>query len=554
MNFSYDLNGNLLKKQEQDHVTHYSYDSLNRLTKAVYDSIHETYSYDRAGNRIEKAIGDIIEKYTYNAKNQLTHIYMDSGTTSFFYDNQGNLTMEAAPEGTNTFSYDALNRQVQAVMKDGNTLVSRYDAEGLRAEIEENEKMTRFIFHKGNILTELDKDYAPIARYTRGNSLVAQTLWNPESKAHETYYHHQDQQGSTIHISDTEENIRNSYRYDAFGMFLENRETIPNRITYAGQQYDSITGQYYLRARYYNPVIGRFTQEDPYRGDGLNLYAYVANNPVSYYDPTGYSKCSVTSSSNNNLPPWGYHGSPPPGWTFSQDTSKNEAKTVSNLPPWGYHGSPPPGWSFSQDAEKNGSSSSHKKDNYTIKTYVAGNIIEEGPYKGWKVTQGFNDTTTGYKGHYGMDLVPNGNSSNIVPLQDGKTVYIRNENKDANGIFVVVEHEIDGETYYSYYMHMKINSIPSELKVGDLVTSETKIGEMGGTGGSQKFAPHLHLQIADKFTKGPYGYISKQKTESFLSPNGYYEAMGMDRGAGLTYYDPMKVFQTQGQLILDSKK
>ena len=88
-------------------------------------------------------------------------------------------------------------------------------------------------------------------------------------------------------------------------MFLENKETIPNRITYAGQQYDSITGQYYLRARYYNPVIGRFTQEDPYRGDGLNLYAYVSNNPVSYYDPTGYSKCDASSESSNNLPPWG---------------------------------------------------------------------------------------------------------------------------------------------------------------------------------------------------------------------------------------------------------
>ena len=43
--------------------------------------------------------------------------------------------------------------------------------------------------------------------------------------------------------------------------------------------------QYYLRARYYNPMIGRFMQEDTYRGDGLNLYAYCANNPVMYYDP-----------------------------------------------------------------------------------------------------------------------------------------------------------------------------------------------------------------------------------------------------------------------------
>jgi len=52
--------------------------------------------------------------------------------------------------------------------------------------------------------------------------------------------------------------------------------------------YDGDLGQYYLRARYYNPVLGRFTQEDVYRGDGLNLYAYSQSNPVKYYDPSGY--------------------------------------------------------------------------------------------------------------------------------------------------------------------------------------------------------------------------------------------------------------------------
>lgn len=56
--------------------------------------------------------------------------------------------------------------------------------------------------------------------------------------------------------------------------------------------FDVATGQYYLRARFYHPEIGRFMQEDVYRGDGLNLYAYCANNPVMYYDPSGYGKKS----------------------------------------------------------------------------------------------------------------------------------------------------------------------------------------------------------------------------------------------------------------------
>ncbi len=64
----------------------------------------------------------------------------------------------------------------------------------------------------------------------------------------------------------------------------------PNNFLYAGQQYDPVTRQYYLRARYYNPVIACFTQEDIYRGDGLNLYAYCRNNPVCHVDPSGHDK------------------------------------------------------------------------------------------------------------------------------------------------------------------------------------------------------------------------------------------------------------------------
>ena len=51
-------------------------------------------------------------------------------------------------------------------------------------------------------------------------------------------------------------------------------EQVPNRFKYTGEQFDPITQQYYLRARFYNPALARFMQEDTYRGDGLNLYAY----------------------------------------------------------------------------------------------------------------------------------------------------------------------------------------------------------------------------------------------------------------------------------------
>ena len=98
---------------------------------------------------------------------------------------------------------------------------------------------------------------------------------------------HRDGQLSTGWVTGETGNPENAYEYDAFGVLLGRHENVPNRLLSGGQQYDGETEQYYLRSRYYNPVIGRFMQEDVYRGDGLNLYAYCANNPVMYYDPSG---------------------------------------------------------------------------------------------------------------------------------------------------------------------------------------------------------------------------------------------------------------------------
>lgn len=65
--------------------------------------------------------------------------------------------------------------------------------------------------------------------------------------------------------------VLNHYEYDAFGNTVSCEEQVYNRFRYTGEQYNPLTGQYYLRARYYNPVIARFTQEDTYYGDGLNM-------------------------------------------------------------------------------------------------------------------------------------------------------------------------------------------------------------------------------------------------------------------------------------------
>lgn len=120
-------------------------------------------------------------------------------------------------------------------------------------------------------------------RLIRGYDLVASDIENAR-----TYYHYASNElGSITHIVDARE-VLNRYEYDVWGNLAVCEEKVPNRFLFTGQQYDPITQQYYLRARFYNPAIARFTQEDTYRRDGLNLYFYCCNNPVRYVDPSGH--------------------------------------------------------------------------------------------------------------------------------------------------------------------------------------------------------------------------------------------------------------------------
>ena len=200
--------------------------------------------------------------------------------------------MRGQPSGGH-YTYDAFNRNTRVETFDGNIQINHYDAEGLRAEMEENGRLAAFIFNPAKeVVTETED--RTILRYIRGSELIARN-----TDAVRTYYHYaSDEMGSITHVTDEEGNILNRYEYDAWGNLTAEEEQVPNRFKYTGEQFDAITQQYYLRARFYNPALARFMQEDTYRGDGLNLYAYCANNPVRYVDPSGH-QCDKKNNNQN---------------------------------------------------------------------------------------------------------------------------------------------------------------------------------------------------------------------------------------------------------------
>ena len=204
--------------------------------------------------------------------------------TSYRYDPQGNLIAEEGQHGTTRYTYDCFNRTASIQSAMGGYVQNRYDPEGLRYELLENGKLSRFIFSGREVVAEVDANNSLKAATVRGHEILAQ-----KDARDNSYYYLNNAHGDVVGLMDAAGNMVDSYKYDAFGNIFEAKEQIPNRFRYAGEQFDAVTGQYYLRARFYNPVMGRFTQEDTYRNDGLNLYAYVQNNPVKYVDPSGYS-------------------------------------------------------------------------------------------------------------------------------------------------------------------------------------------------------------------------------------------------------------------------
>ena len=309
--YQYDTIGNLVRTEDQTNGSRdYTYDALGRISQSAdeqyrYDPAHNladgsrisgnritqykgtSYRYDPLGNLIEKQQHDgEIQHYRYNADNQLTEAEIHRpGQNAVLY----------------RYRYDPMGRRITKVHPDGNEIQYLWDGSRLLQEYRKDRTYTY-------IYTE-DQNYEPLAQIT---------TYNGSDKAREILYYHNDQIGIPREMTDEEGNIVWSGDYSSWGKLIQEgrlKLDIHQPFRLQNQHYDEETGLHYNFFRYYDPEIGRFTQQDPIGLlGGENLYA-LARNAISYIDPLGLS-------SNDYVDEFGdYYG-------FTAATVKGEASSI----------------------------------------------------------------------------------------------------------------------------------------------------------------------------------------------------------------------------------
>jgi RHS repeat-associated protein len=290
--YGYDPLGQRTSMTTLDGQWTYEYDYLGQLIHAAFVSSNPeipdqdfSFVYDALGNRIRTTAGGEVVGYTTNNMNQYTVV----GDTTYEYDPDGNLVQEVSTQGTMTYTYDIENRLV-GVATDTDTWQYIYNPFGHRVAEIHNGVRTNYLLDPtgfGNVVAEYDASAALSSGYVHGGSgLLVQ-----RDASGSTHYYTFDALGNTSELTDASGTPLNRYAFDPFGQTLLASETVPNDFEFVGEWGIMATehGDHFMRARYYDATLGRFSAQDPLRlkGGDVNLYRYVRNNSVNLIDPTG---------------------------------------------------------------------------------------------------------------------------------------------------------------------------------------------------------------------------------------------------------------------------
>ncbi len=283
--YGYDAASRLNREVRNGNAIDYGYDRTDQLKQADRSTgPDEEYSFDSAGNRT-------LDGYATSAGNRLT----SGGSFTYAYDNEGNLVQKThlASGNITAYAYDYRNRLIAVTERNAAGIILtdvRYVYDALNRMISRTTNgVTRFTIHDGDATwADYDATGGVSARYLVGDridDMIAR--WRPGEG---TAWYLTDKLGTVREVLDETGELLNRIDYDSFGRIVsQSKAAAGDRFTYTGRELDTATGLYYYRARFYDPVVGRFNSEDPIRfdaGDG-NLFRYVQNSPLVGTDPSG---------------------------------------------------------------------------------------------------------------------------------------------------------------------------------------------------------------------------------------------------------------------------
>ncbi len=240
----------------------------------------DTFTYDPAGNRTDKGAA-------VDAANRLRVFNNDS----LSYDADGNLVRRYRIGDSTAFNqrlyWNSINQLDSArTTRQNSTQTVRfgYDAAGRRVRKTVGADTVWYIYSGSRLVAEYSDAGAQLRRYT-----YLPGIDNPHSVFEGGAYHY--------YVTDGRANVRAlvnangateaEYRYTPYGDTVATSGSVANPVRFAGREFDSETGLYYNRARYYDPQLGRFVSEEGGGLSPLNRYTYAGNDPVNGRDPSG---------------------------------------------------------------------------------------------------------------------------------------------------------------------------------------------------------------------------------------------------------------------------
>jgi len=281
--YAVDATGNRTSKTDRlaNVTSNYAYDSIYELTGVTQGgaATTENYTYDAVGNRLTSLN---VPSYAYNNSNELT----STSNATYTSDNNGNSLAKTDSTGTTSYTWDFENRLTSLTLPGtGGTVTFKYDTFGRRIQKSSATGTTNYLYDGPNSLEEVDASGNLVARYTHTQN-IDEPLAMLRSGA--TSFYHADGLGSITSLTNSSGALSATYTFDSFGNLASSTGTLTNPFRYTAREFDTETNLYFYRARYLDPLVGRFVREDPIRFQGgINFYAYVGNDPTNHFDSSG---------------------------------------------------------------------------------------------------------------------------------------------------------------------------------------------------------------------------------------------------------------------------